>query len=96
VGALTRVSRCPDRNPRAGAGGRRRPSGETYPATDAMMKGTVSLPHGYGHGRPGIRMRVASEYGGASVNDVIDAARIDPVCGASSATGVPVEVTRAG
>ncbi len=63
--------------------------------TDAMMPGTVSLPHGFGHARPGVRMRVASAHAGTSVNDVLDAARIDPVCGASSVTGVPVDVSRA-
>jgi anaerobic selenocysteine-containing dehydrogenase len=63
--------------------------------TDAMMPGTVSLPHGFGHARPGVQMRVASAHAGTSVNDVLDAARIDPVCGASSVNGIPVDVSRA-
>jgi anaerobic selenocysteine-containing dehydrogenase len=63
--------------------------------TESMMPGTVSLPHGFGHGRAGVRMRVASAHAGTSVNDLLDAARIDPVCGASSVTGVPVDVSRA-
>jgi anaerobic selenocysteine-containing dehydrogenase len=62
--------------------------------TDAVMPGVVSLPHGWGHGRPGTRLRVAATRPGASVNDVTDDAFVDALSGASSLSGVPVEVAR--
>ena len=43
-------------------------------ASDDMMPGVVSLPHGYGHRRPGVRMRQAVELPGASMNDLTDPA----------------------
>jgi len=63
--------------------------------TDAMMPGVVSVPHGWGHGRRGVRLAVATRRPGASVNDVIDSSRIDELSGTSALTGQPVEVTRA-
>ncbi len=63
--------------------------------TDTMMPGVVSVPHGWGHGRRGVRLRVAASVPGASVNDVIDSSRIDELSGTSALTGQPVEVTRA-
>jgi anaerobic selenocysteine-containing dehydrogenase len=63
--------------------------------TDTMMPGVVSVPHGWGHGRRGIQLRVAASVPGESVNDVIDSARIDELSGTSALTGQPVEVTPA-
>ena len=40
--------------------------------TDAVMPGVVSLPHGWGHGRPGVQLRVASAHAGVSINDLTD------------------------
>jgi len=60
--------------------------------TDAVMRGVVSLPHGWGHDREGVRLRVAASRPGASVNDVTDEAFVDQLSGASSFSGVPVEV----
>ena len=40
--------------------------------TETMMPGVVSVPHGWGHDRRGVRLRVAASVPGASVNDVID------------------------
>ena len=61
--------------------------------SDTMMPGVVSVPHGWGHGRPGVKLRVAQTVPGASINDVIDPARIDELSGTSALTGQPVEVT---
>jgi anaerobic selenocysteine-containing dehydrogenase len=58
--------------------------------TDAVMSGVVCLPHGYGHGRPGTRQRVAAERPGVSANDLTDAAVVDPVSGNAVLTAVPV------
>ena len=62
--------------------------------TDDVMPGVVSLPHGYGHGAPGIRLEVAAEHAGASINDLTDPAEIDPLSGTAVLSGVPVRVQR--
>ena len=36
--------------------------------SDEMMPGVVSLPHGWGHDRPGTRMAVAREHAGVNNN----------------------------
>ena len=58
-----------------------------------MMRGVVSVPHGWGHNRAGSRLRVAEQHAGESVNDILDPARIDTLSGTSALTGQPVEVT---
>jgi anaerobic selenocysteine-containing dehydrogenase len=60
--------------------------------TDTMMRGVVSVPHGWGHGRSGIQLRVASATPGESVNDILDPAVIDELSGTSALTGQAVEV----
>ncbi len=62
--------------------------------TDAVMRGVVSLPHGYGHRAPGIRLKVAAEHAGASINDLTDPDEIDPLSGTAVLSGVPVRVER--
>lgn len=64
--------------------------------TDEMMPGVVSIPHGFGHDRPGTATAVASAHAGASINDLTDPERLDAVTGAAAFSGVPVEVTRQG
>ena len=63
--------------------------------TDTVMRGVVSVPHGWGHGRAGVKLGVASRVPGASINDVIDPARIDELSGTSALNGQPVEVVPA-
>lgn len=60
--------------------------------TEDMMPGVVSLPHGWGHDRDGIRLAVASQHAGASINDVVDDQRIDALTGTAVLNGTPVEV----
>jgi anaerobic selenocysteine-containing dehydrogenase len=62
--------------------------------TDAMMPGVASVPHGWGHARPGVRLSVASAHAGASINDLTDDARIDALAGTASFSGVLVRVAR--
>jgi anaerobic selenocysteine-containing dehydrogenase len=62
--------------------------------TDSVMPGVVSLPHGFGHGRPGVRTAVASANPGASYNDLADPERLDELTGNAALSGVPVEVRR--
>lgn len=57
-----------------------------------VMPGVVSLPHGYGHDRPGIRLSVAGAHAGVSVNDITEENRFDAVSGTSALNGVPVTV----
>jgi anaerobic selenocysteine-containing dehydrogenase len=62
--------------------------------SDEMMPGVVSLPHGWGHDRPGARLSVAERHAGASVNDITDERLHDHVSGTSALDGIPVKVTR--
>ena len=64
-------------------------------ASDEMMQGVVSLPHGWGHARPGVQMTVASAQPGASANDLTDERRLDALSGNAVLNGVPVEVEAA-
>ena len=60
-------------------------------ATDDMMRGVVSLPHGYGHQQDGVRMANATKVAGVSINDLTDPERLD-VSGNAALNGVPVTV----
>jgi hypothetical protein len=60
-----------------------------------MRPGVVSLPHGWGHDRPGTRLGVAGQRPGVSLNDVTDEQEVDVLCGTAVLNGVPVEVNRA-
>ncbi len=64
-------------------------------ASDDMMPGVVSLPHGYGHEQPGTRMAGAAQVPGVSINDLTDPALLD-VSGNAALNGVPVAVERIG
>ncbi|ACZ00328.1 molybdopterin oxidoreductase family protein [Thermomonospora curvata] len=64
--------------------------------TDTVMAGVVSLPHGWGHDRPGTRLRVAGEHAGVNVNVVTDEQEVDPLSGNAVFNGVPVTVERVG
>ncbi|WP_448581561.1 molybdopterin oxidoreductase family protein [Thermaurantiacus sp.] len=63
--------------------------------TEAIMPGTVSLPHGYGHGRDGVRLSVARQRPGASINDLTRRDRFDPLSGNAALNGTPVNVVLA-
>jgi hypothetical protein len=56
------------------------------------MPGTVSLPHGFGHGRDGVRLSVARTRPGVSLNDLTRRDRFDPLSGNAALNGTPVEV----
>ncbi|RAJ59891.1 anaerobic selenocysteine-containing dehydrogenase [Streptomyces sp. Amel2xB2] len=63
--------------------------------TDAVRAGVVSLPHGWGHDRPGTRMRVAAAEPGVNVNQLLDGTLLDPLSGTAVLNGFPVRVTPA-
>jgi len=60
--------------------------------SDDIMPGVVSIPHGWGHSRPGTGQSVASAHAGASINDILDDTETDPVSGTSILNGQAVEV----
>ena len=60
--------------------------------TDAIRPGVVSLPHGFGHDREGVRLAVARKNGGASFNDLADDLRVDSLCGTAAFSGTEVDV----
>ncbi|MEV0828469.1 molybdopterin-dependent oxidoreductase [Nonomuraea rubra] len=75
----------------------RSPAGELTveaSATPDLMPGTVSLPHGYGHDLPGVRLSVARRVRGSSVNALTDPRLLDQVSGTAVLNGVPVTVER--
>jgi anaerobic selenocysteine-containing dehydrogenase len=60
--------------------------------TSDIMPGVVSMPHGWGHDRTGVRLRVAREHGGASINDLTDDQRVDVLSGNAAFSGTRVRV----
>ncbi|KYF90797.1 hypothetical protein BE20_16540 [Sorangium cellulosum] len=64
--------------------------------TDEVMPGVVSAPHGWGHGRDGVRLETARRHAGESVNDLTDDLAIDALSGTAALNGVPVRVEPAG
>lgn len=60
--------------------------------TDSVRRGVVSLPHGWGHSRPGSRLAVAAGRPGVNVNQLLDGSRFDPLSGTSVLNGFPVEL----
>jgi len=61
--------------------------------TDALMPGVVSLPHGWGHALPGVKLRIARAHAGVSANDLTDERHIDALSGNAALNGVDVWVT---
>ena len=59
--------------------------------TDEIMPGVVSIPHGWGHDGPGIRMRVAADHAGVNSN-LLAPTEVDPLSGNAVLNGIPVEV----
>jgi anaerobic selenocysteine-containing dehydrogenase len=64
--------------------------------SDEMMPGVVSIPHGWGHDRPGVQLEIARQHAGASINDLTDNQAIDALCGTAAFNGTWVSVKPAG
>ncbi|MFC8233961.1 molybdopterin-dependent oxidoreductase [Streptomyces sp. NPDC057284] len=60
--------------------------------TEGIRAGVVSLPHGWGHDRPGTRTSVASAAPGVNVNQLLDGTLLDPLSGTAVLNGIPVAV----
>ncbi|MFW9617130.1 molybdopterin-dependent oxidoreductase [Aquabacterium sp.] len=63
--------------------------------TTKIRTGVVSLPHGWGHNRAGVQLKVAQAHAGVSINDLTDDRAIDRLSGNATFSAVPVEVSPA-
>jgi anaerobic selenocysteine-containing dehydrogenase len=64
--------------------------------SDEVMPGVVSLPHGFGHDLPGMRLQVAGAHAGVNVNLLSDPEAIDAPSGNAAFNGLPVTIIAAG
>ncbi|MGB3468720.1 MAG: molybdopterin-dependent oxidoreductase [Cyclobacteriaceae bacterium] len=62
--------------------------------TDDLMPGVVSIPHGFGHHKKGIKLAVASKYAGVSLNDITDHNQLDELTGNAAFSGVRVDILK--
>ncbi|HEU5448066.1 MAG TPA: molybdopterin oxidoreductase family protein [Acidimicrobiia bacterium] len=60
--------------------------------TEDIRPGVVSIPHGWGHDRPGARLGVAGRYAGVNSNVLAEDDRFDPLSGTAVLNGIPVTV----
>ncbi len=60
--------------------------------TETIMKGVVSIPHGWGHHRKGTKMNIAENHAGVSVNDLTDTNKIDQLTGNADFSGMKVKI----
>ena len=60
--------------------------------TDAVMRGVVSIPHGWGHDVEGTQMNTAARNAGANSNLLAGTDLFDPLSGNAVFSGIPVEL----
>jgi anaerobic selenocysteine-containing dehydrogenase len=60
--------------------------------TDEIRPGVVSIPHGWGHDLPGVRLGVAGRHAGVNSNMLAEEDRFDPLSGTAVLNGIPVTV----
>jgi anaerobic selenocysteine-containing dehydrogenase len=60
--------------------------------SDEIRRGVLSLPHGWGHDRPGARLSVAREHAGVNTNLLAPGHFVDVPSGNAAVNGIPVEV----
>ncbi|MEO6588109.1 MAG: molybdopterin-dependent oxidoreductase [Pyrinomonadaceae bacterium] len=60
--------------------------------TDKIMRGVVSIPHGYGHDREGVKLDTAKNHSGVSLNDLTDEMQIDQLTGNAAFSNVRVHL----
>ena len=82
-GALAKISSCK---------GRKHIEAQIH-ITDSMMPGVVSLPHGWGHDKPGAQLAVAAERPGVNLNDLLDDGLRDPLSSNAVLGGIAVELS---
>lgn len=64
-------------------------------ASEDMMPGVISLPHGWGHRQQGVKLAVATGQDGVNCNELTDNRLVDALSGNAALNGVPVTVTAA-
>ncbi|MBC7533241.1 MAG: molybdopterin-dependent oxidoreductase [Oligoflexus sp.] len=57
-----------------------------------IMPGVISVPHGWGHHRPGTRLGLAAQVPGVSLNDITDDTQIDGFSGNAVLNGQVVRI----
>ena len=60
--------------------------------SDEVMSGVVSLPHGWGHDAPGMRLTLAGRRPGVNLNALLDDTERDPLSGNAVLSGIEVEL----
>jgi anaerobic selenocysteine-containing dehydrogenase len=59
---------------------------------DEICEGVISMPHGWGHHRKGIKLDIAAANPGVSINDLTDDQFVEKLTGVAIFSGVDVEV----
>lgn len=62
--------------------------------TENIARGVVSIPHGYGHNRAGVKLDIANNYAGVSLNDLTDEREIDELTGNAALNGVRAKIEK--
>ncbi|MFN3852643.1 MAG: molybdopterin oxidoreductase family protein [Spirosomataceae bacterium] len=60
--------------------------------TDEIKEGVVCMPHGYGHGRKGVQLDIATKHAGVSINDLTDDYVLDELTGNAAFSNVAVRI----
>ena len=60
--------------------------------TDDIAPGVVSLPHGWGHDGPGLRLSTAAEHAGVNSNVLTDDLVVEPLSGNAVLNAIPVRI----
>lgn len=60
--------------------------------TENIAQGVVSIPHGYGHARGGVKLGTAKNHAGVSLNDLTDDRVIDELTGNAAFSNVRVRL----
>lgn len=61
--------------------------------TDSIMRGVVSLPHGFGHDLPNVALSVAAANAGVNTNVLTDPERLDSLSGNAVLNGIPIRLS---
>lgn len=60
--------------------------------TEKIMPGVISIPHGFGHNKKGIKLDIAEQHAGVNTNILTDDMLVDELSGNAVLNGVPVSI----
>jgi anaerobic selenocysteine-containing dehydrogenase len=63
--------------------------------SSAIKPGVVSLPHGWGHGKPATRLATANDHAGVNTNELSPGTFVDVPSGNAAVNGIPVAIAPA-